>query len=431
MTIREILAKREAIRVELRAIQAAHPDALPEAQQTRWTELEGQAAALNLQEGRQAMIDDLDRRAAGTTIAGTGDNRLDTQAAQVNILDVVRAQLGATDAGAGRAREVSAELARRSGRQPEGLLFHMGVSGAPVENRTFSTFAPAGGPGSNLVQTTISPNLIDRLRERVMVRRMGATVLGGLVGNLSIPRLKASASAQWVAEDSPLSASTPQVDQVTLTPKHCGGIVELSRQILQQSSPDVQRLVENDLASLLAVALDQVAIQGGGPNQPSGILAAGSGVTIVPGGTNGAAPTWGNIISLIAALDQANALDGSLGFLTNAKAVRAMRQTPRTAADTASNFIMNDPGMLAGYTLGSTQNVPSTGTKGTGTGLSSLIFGDWSSLFLGFWSELDILTSPYSAGAFERGNIQVRAMMTADVKLRHPEAFAAITDLIA
>jgi hypothetical protein len=39
---------------------------------------------------------------------------------------------------------------------------------------------PAGGPGSNVIQTTVSPNLIDRLRERVLVRRLGATVLGGL-----------------------------------------------------------------------------------------------------------------------------------------------------------------------------------------------------------------------------------------------------------
>ena len=205
----------------------------------------------------------------------------------------------------------------------------------------------------------------------------------------------------------------------------------MSRNMLQQASPDVTRLVENDLALLLAVALDQVAIQGGGTNQPSGILAAGSGVTIVPGGTNGAAPSWANVMALIGAVDLSNALDGSLGFVTNARAVRAMRQAPRTAADTASNFVMNDPGMLAGYVLGSTQNVPSNGTKGTGTGLSSLIFGDWSSLFLGFWSELDILVNPYAAGSYEKGNVSVRAMMTADVKLRHPEAFAATTDLIA
>lgn len=35
MSLREILARREAIRTELRSIHAAHPDALPEAAQAR------------------------------------------------------------------------------------------------------------------------------------------------------------------------------------------------------------------------------------------------------------------------------------------------------------------------------------------------------------------------------------------------------------
>lgn len=321
-------------------------------------------------------------------------------------------------------------MARRSGRNPEGLFWNMGAT-AP-EQRVFSTTNPAGGPGSALIQTTVSPNVIDRLREKVLVRRMGATVLGGLTGNLAIPRLKASATAQWVAESGAITASDPQTEQVVFSPKHCGDIVEMSRNMVQQSSPDVATLIENDLAALLAVALDQVAIQGGGINQPSGVLAAGSGITVVPGGADGLAPTWANVINLIGAVDASNALDGStLGFMTNAKVVKAMRQTAKTTTDSASNFIQNDASTLAGYALGSTQNVPGNLTKGSGTALSALIFGDWSQLFLGFWSELDILVNPYESGAYSKGNVQVRAMMTADVRLRQPTAFAAITDLIA
>ena len=432
-TMRELAARRDAIRTEMRAIHAAHPDALPEAQAARWTVLESEVATLQAQETRQATIDDLDRRATGQPVAGTGhgDARFDELAAAVTIVDVIRAQMGSTDAASGRAREVSAELARRSGRAPEGLLFNMAASGAPTEQRVFTLANPSAGPGSNLVQTTVSPNLIDRLRERVLVRKLGATVLGGLVGNLSIPRLKASASATWFAENTSITVADPQTDAILLTPKHCGGIVALSRNMLQQPSLDVTRLVENDLMQLLAVALDQAAIVGGGANAPSGLLASGSGIAIVPGGTNGLAPTWANVINLIGAVDQSNALDGSLGFLTNAKAVKAMRQTPKTTADTASQFIMQDGATLAGYGLASTQNVPSNGTKGSGTALSSLIFGDWSQLILGFWSELDILVNPFDSTGYAAGNVLVRAAMTATVAIKQPLAFAAITDLIA
>ena len=432
MTVIQARQRRHAIAGELRGLHdAANGAALDAAGQGRWDALEAEAATLTGLEARAAAIDTLDRQASGTTIAGTGDDRFDAQASQVTIVDVIRAGLGATDAAAGRAREVSAELARRSGRQPEGLLFSMAASGAGAERRTFTTGTPAGGPGSNLIQTTVSPNLIDRLRERVLVRQMGATVLGGLVGNLSIPRLKASASATWFAENTAITVADPQTDAISLSPKHCGGIVSVSRNMIQQPSLDVTRMVENDLMKLLAVALDQAAITGGGTNAPSGLLAAGSGITIVPGGTNGAAPTWANVVNLIGSVDQSNALDGSLGFMTNARAVKAMRQTAKTATDTASNFIMSDAATLAGYALGSTQNVPATLAKGSGTNLSALLFGDWSQLILGFWSELDILVNPYDSTGYAAGNVLVRAAMTATVAIKQPLAFAAITDLVA
>lgn len=427
MNVQAIRARRETIRHEMKAIHDAHPDILPGEAHTRFAALEAESAGLAQAERRAATIDEIDRITAGQTVSGTGDSRLDALQSQVRAQDVIAAQMGATTAGAGRAREASDEIARRSGRSPQGMFWNMGASN---EQRNFTT-NNVGGTGSALIQTTVSPNVIDRLREKVMVRRMGATVLGGLTGNLAIPRLKTSASAQWVGEGTQITESDPATEQVTFSPKHCGALVEMSRNMLMQSSADVATLIENDLAALLAVALDQAAVMGGGTNQPSGILAAGSGITIVPGGTNGAAITWANVVNLIGAVDASNALDGSLAFLTNAKVVKSARQTVKTATDTSSNFIMNNPAMLAGYTLGSTQNVPSNLTKGTGTNLSALIFGDFSQLFLAFWSELNILVNPYAAGAYAAGNVQIRAMLTADIRLRQPLAFAALTDVVA
>ena len=428
MNTRQILERRAALTKELAAIHAAHPDgALSGEAESRWAALRSDLESTDAALSRQALLDEIERRSNGTPLAGA-DHRFDQLAGQVNALDVIRAQMGATDAGAGRAREVSAEIARRSGRSPEGLFLHMGAS---AEQRTFSTTTPVGGPGSNTIQTTVSPNLIDRLRERVLVRQMGATVLTGLVGNLSVPRLKASASAQWIAEGGSITATDPQTDAVAFSPKHVGGIVGLSRNMVQQPSLDVARMVEDDLAKLIAVAIDQAAILGGGSNQPAGIMAAGSGVGTIYGGANGLAPTWANVVALIGSVDASNALGGSLGFLTNAKVVKAMRTTAKTTTDTASNFIMNDAATLAGYVLGSTQNAPANLTRGSGTNLSPLIFGDWSQLVLGFWSELDILVSPYDTTAFASGGVLVRAMATADVKIKQPLAFSVLPDIIA
>jgi hypothetical protein len=91
---------------------------------------------------------------------------------------------------------------------------------------------------------------------------------------------------------------------------------------------------------------------------------------------------------------------------------------------------MTDPSNLAGYPYQSSQNVPSVLTKGTGANLSALIFGDWAQLIIGFWSELDTLVNPFESTAYSKGNVQVRCMMTADVGIRQPLAFAAITDMV-
>jgi HK97 family phage major capsid protein len=431
MTLREILARRETIRTELRGIIDQHPDGtLTDEVRARADELETEANRLTDQERRQALIDDMDRRAGGTPFAGAGGDRFEVLAAQVTALDVIRAQMGGTDAASGRAREVSAELERRSGRRAEGLLFSTSLSGAPVERRVFTTANPAGGPGSNLISTDVSPNLISRLRERPVIRSLGATILAGLSGNVSLPRLKASATGYWVAENSPITVSDPQTDAVGLTPKHVGGIVEISRNMIQQPSLDVARMVEDDLMQIIASAMDRAAIVGGGSNEPRGLLASGSGIGSIAMGTNGAALDWNSIVALISAVDVANALTGSLGFLGNAQIVGKARRTPKTSTDTASNFLMDAPGTLAGYPFASTSNVPATGAKGSGTNLSTLIFGNWQDLVIGFWSELDVCVNMYESTAYAKGNVQIRAMATADVAIRHPLSFAAIVDAV-
>lgn len=433
MTLRNLLEKRDTLVTDLRGILSAGDGATLSAEDTaKFDRVKAEVAALDATIKRQAELDELERRADGAFV-GSGDTRLDDAIRSSSILGAIRAQIPEyrDSREAGLARELSAEMARRSGRKPEGLFVSTAIP-ASTEKRVFTTTNPAGGPGSNLIQTTVDRGqFIDRLREQTQVRRLGARILTGLTGNLAIPRLKASATASWVAENAAITATDPQVEQITFTPKHAGGIVEYSRTMLMQDSPQVEDIVRSDLALLLAVAIDNVSITGGGANQPSGLLAAGSGIGSVAIGANGGDPTWTAIVNLIAAVDIANGLGmGSPAFLSNGRVTSKLRRTLKSATDTASNWIMTDPNNLAGYLYASSQNVPSNLTKGTSSGVcSALIFGDFSQLFIGFWSELDVLVNPYESAAYSKGNVQVRAMMTADVKIRQPLAFAAIQDL--
>lgn len=423
MNLRELQEQRSMTVAAMRAIvtQAEVEKRDLTADETaRFDTLKAEAAKTEASITRQATLDELERRATGTPITGTADANFETELRSFSITRAIAGAAG-LNVDDGREKEISSELERRSGRKAEGIL----VPYQTMERRVLTSALPVAGPGSEIIATDLRGDLfIDRLRAAMVVRRLGARVLTGLVGNVAVPGLKASASAAWVGENAALTPSDPQFRQVGLTPKHAGGLVELSRNMLQQSSPDVESLIRDDLALILAEAVDRVAIVGGGANEPVGILAT-EGIGDVAMGDTGGAPTWDAILSLIATLENANT-EGK-AFLTNPSVVKKCRKTLKDAG--LPGHLMESPNDLAGYPLASTTLVPSDLTKSTGSNLSALIFGDFSDLIIGFWSELDILVNPFESTAYSKGNVQVRAMMTLDLAVRHPESFAAIKDL--
>jgi len=397
------------------------------AEDKRHKELKGELAGLDRQIQRAADIQEATRSAPAILHHGRGDGNFEDRCRSFSLLKAIAAQIPGTNVDAGSEREISTELAQRSGRAAQGTLVPMTV----FEKRVVTTALPAGGPGSNIIATDLlGGQFIDILRVSMRVRQLGARVLSNLVGNVDIPRLKASAASAWVAENSAISASDTQFDKISLTPKHVGVITEVSRNMVMQSSPDVEQILRDDFAQLLAAALDAAAIQGGGTNQPTGILAT-TGIGDVSSGTTGGVITYPNVVSLITSVAGANALTGSLGFLTNSKVIGKAATTLKSSADTSSSFIIPDPGAgtLAGYPLQISENVPSNLTKSTGTNLSALIFGNWSDLLIGYWSEFDLLINPFESTAFSKGNILLRGMLTADIAIRQVKSFAAMKDL--
>jgi len=409
--MRALLVTAETAKRELTAAEAAEFDRL----KTEERGLADQAA-------RAEALLEAERRASGTPAGG--DRNFDAECRSFSLLRAIQAQLPNSSVDAGREREVSQELARRSGRSAGGLFIPSQI----FEERVFTTTNPAGGPGSNLVPTDHrADQYIDRLRDALIVRRLGATVLSGLTGNVDIPRLRASVAAAWVLENAALTANNPQVEKITLTPKHVGALTEYSRNMVQQTSPDIEALLRNDFAQILAAEVDRAAINGAGAaGVPRGILQT-AGIGSVAMGANGGPIAWSSVIDLVGAVEIANAQGAA--FMTNARVTRNARRTVKVAS-TDSEMVMDAPAALAGYPVGVTNLVPSNLTKGTSVGVcSALIFGDFSQLLLGYWSEFDLLVNPYESAAYAKGNVQIRGMLTMDVAVRQPAAFAAIQDL--
>jgi HK97 family phage major capsid protein len=426
MKLHELQERRTAIVADMRSINdkaEVEKRDYSETEDKRHKELKTELVGLDRSIQRATDLQEAERAAPAILHHGRGDGNFDERSREYSLVKAMAGQAG-LDVDYGREREISRELAHRSGRSPEGIFAPTAVF---LEKRVMT---PAAG-GVGITPVDPRPDLyIDILRAAIVVRSLGATVLSNLVGNVEIPRLATSATVGWVADNSALSPSDQVHEKVTCSPKHAGGIVEFSRNMLLQSSPDIEMLIRRDFAQVLAAAIDTAAINGGTANTPTGILAT-SGIGDVPGGANGLAPTYANIVSLIASVSTNNALSGSLAFLTNAKVVAKCRNVLKSTSDTSSNFIVTDPNTMLGYRLATTNLVPSTLTKGSsGAVCSALIFGNFQDLILAYWSELDILTNPFESTAFSKGNVQVRAMSTCDVQLRHPLSFAATKDIL-
>ena len=385
----------------------------------------------SVDEFRVAVIEAMEQRGQITQVTTTAAIGLtDKETRSFSLLRAINAMANPNDRNAQELAkfefETSRAVADNLKRSPQGFFIP-----AEVQQRDLLVGTTTAG-GYTKQTTVLGGSFIDILRNRMMVNRMGATTLTGLVGDIAIPSQSGGATAYWVAENGAPTESQQTFGQVPLTPKTVGAFTDISRRLINQSSIDVESLVTRDLATVVALAIDLAALHGtGASNQPTGI-AATSGIGSVAGGTNGLAPTLANLIALWTEVSQDNADLGSLGYLTNSKVIGKLMSTARgTNLDMIVKDFPNAEGItsISGARCGVSNQVSSALTKGTSSGVCSAIFyGNWSDLLIGQWGGVDVLVDPYTGGS--AGTVRVRVLQDVDVAVRHAESFSAMLDAL-
>lgn len=355
---------------------------------------------------RAQLIDQAERQEHGRQVHG--DAKLTTELrSKFSLCRLIAGHINPGSVDDGFEREMQGELARRSGRTPQGLLVPMEC----FEKRVLTST----GDGAAIVPTDHRPDLyIDALTAATIVRSLGATVLTGLTGNVEIPREADSPNVGWVAQNAAITASDPDFDQVTMSPKHAGAITEYSRNMVMQSSPQIETLLRRMMARDLGIAIDRAAIKGGGTNEPAGVLAT-SGIQTQAYATS----LHDTTAEMIAKANIAN-VDPMCAFLST----YGVQKIAMKALDT-ENHPVPMAAIFHDKPASFSNQVPSN--LGTGTDEFGLIYGDWSELLIGIWSEIDILVNPYESTAYSKGNISIRAMATVDCAVRHAAAFVSAT----
>ena len=410
MSVKHIREQKAAKTAEARAMLAkaeGESRNLSTDEAAKFDKLRGDIESLESQEARQQFLEDAERRQSGVVVAGERGDNLRELESRVSVLRIVQA---GTEGRAldGAEAEYNREMERRNGKAAQGVYMPM----TALEKRVNTTTS-----GNDLVGTDHrADQYIGALRNSLLARRLGVRVLSGLRGNVSIPKHGTSVTHGWVAENSGLTPSDMTFDNVSMAPKHVGALSEMSRQLIQQSDPSIEALLRDDMSFQLSQAIDKAIIVGGGSNEPDGVIA-----TLVTANGTLATPTWAQVLEIIKDVEEANAL-GNHAWLMNPGAKAKLRAALKVSGDAGAGFLLEN-GQMAGYSAYTSNQVPGD------SGGDSVIFGDWSQVLLGLWSELDILVNPYESTAYARGGVMIRAMATCDVAIRHAESFVWADDV--
>jgi len=270
---------------------------------------------------------------------------------------------------------------------------------------------------------------IEMLRNRMLVRALGARVLTGLQGDVAFPRQTGAGTFSWVPESptADVASSNLLLNQLVLAPKIGQSTTSYSRKLLAQAVRDIDMLVREDLAAINALGIDLAAINGlGTSNQPTGILNT-AGIGSVTVGANGGVPTYDHFVDLETQVAAANADVAAMAYLSTPQTRGRMKKSAQISATTGiPAWFMNE---INGYGGNVSNQVPSNLTKGTSTTIChAILFGNWAEVLIGQWGELEVIADPYSQK--KRGDIEVTTFIMADVGLRHAASMAAVKDAL-
>ncbi len=252
-------------------------------------------------------------------------------------------------------------------------------------------------------------SFIDSLRNNSAVLPL-ATTLNGLSGDVKIPRKSSAATAAFISSEGGAAGESEMViGSVTMSPKTCGAFTDVTRQLMIQSSLDVENLIRDDLAKSMAIAIDDAALEGSGSSgNPTGITNT-SGINTVSL-SSAAAPTFAEMVSMETAVRVDNALLGDLAYIVHPTNYGTLKTTEK-ATNTAQFVAVNDE--INGYKAVVSPQLTA----------NNYVFGNFSDLLVGFFGGLDIVVDPYSNST--SGTVRVVALQSMDTNVRHAVSFCA------
>ncbi|MBN7138994.1 phage capsid protein [Lysobacter enzymogenes] len=309
--------------------------------------------------------------------------------------------------------------------------------GADV-SMALNTLTPEAG--GVLVPENMSSEVIELLRPRSVVRRLGARSMPMNNGNITIPRLKGGAVVGYIGQDSDIPSSQQQFDDLTLTAKKLAALVPISNTLLGFSgvNPNVDQLVVSDISAGMASKEDVTFLRSAGSaTLPKGLLGwslaanrfdASSGADLQQ--------IEVDLNKAILRLENADANMYAPGWAMAPRTYRFLEGLRNSNGAKVYPTLEGREPTLKGYPVGITSQIPIN--LGAGGNESEIYFTDFGDTFIAEQSGLVIAFSTEAAyhdgntfvSAFQRDQTLVRVIAQHDFGPRHVESISVIQKVV-
>lgn len=299
----------------------------------------------------------------------------------------------------------------------------------------------AGDPdtGGVLIPQPVSQEVVDLLRNRVVVTALGPTFLPMPSGNYRLPKVMQGVTGAYVGESQAAAVEKVTTSSVLLAFKKLVANIPASNDLFRFSSPGADQLIRNQVVNGLAVRKDQAFLRGvGTDNTPKGLRNWCAPANLISGaGTNGIALYVTVLGGLINKLITGNCPMMKPAWIISPRTYMSLLMVRATTG----NFILRDEmaaGTLFGYPYRMSTQVPENLTDGGGTTETEIYLCDFGDVVVGEAQSLAIDASNVAAyeengtvrAAFSRDETVIRAIDEHDLVVVR-DACLAIANKVA
>jgi HK97 family phage major capsid protein len=282
--------------------------------------------------------------------------------------------------------------------------------GAELERKaTLSTnLSSAGG---FLVPEPLSNRVIDLARNRSYVVQAGAGTVPMTSSTLDIAKLLSDPTVSWYAENGTIAETDVTFGRASFKANKMACVVRMSNELLEDAA-NVQTIVENAIASAIALELDRTAIVGTGAGQPLGVV---NGTNINTVTSVGTLADYDDFIDAVFAIRGYN-FEPNAAMYSPTTGKKLAKMVTGLASDLTKLVPPADFSNLQKYVT------PQVGD-------TVAIVGQWDQYLIGLRSQIRIEISRQADTAFMKDQVLIRATYRGDGMPLNPRAFAVLSGI--